>query len=332
MAQERLRSKKHKKKKVRWRRVFGTVFLLIVLGIAGYLYSIYGHAKETVDEKMAKDVESIDTSKAQAKIKNKELLNVLLLGVDERSEDGGRSDSLMVLSLNPKQEKTTIVSIPRDTLTEIAGKGIETKINHAYAYGGADMSVATVENMLDIDLDYYVELNMEGLADLINAIGGVDVYNEIEWFDEGYYKKGYHYELGNIHLDGDQALGYVRMRRLDPRGDFGRTERQRKVINAMIKKGKSMATVTNLNNLIDAIGDNMQTNLSFTDMKALLLGYLDVTKDVESYMIQGENATIDGIYYYAVSDEELQNVHNMLLGLGNSNTATSLTERDETIE
>lgn len=323
MAQEtRIKTKKRKRKLRKWPKVIGLFFLLFFLGLVGYVYSIYGHAKETVNEKMSKDIESIDTSEVKEKLNNSDVLNILLLGVDERSDDGGRSDSIMVLSLNPKQAKSTIVSIPRDTLAKIAGKGIETKINHAYAYGGVDMSVATVENLLDIDLDYYVELNMEGLSDLIDAIGGVTVYNELEWVDEGFYKAGYHWKEGEIKLDGAKALGYVRMRHLDPQGDFGRTERQRKVINAIIDKGKSMGTVTKLNDVIDVLGDNLQTNMSFNDMKTLLLGYMDVTKNIESYMLQGENATIKGVYYYEIPDEELDKVHNMLLGVDTADTAT----------
>ena len=310
------RSTKHKKKKHRWKKIIGSVLLLFVLGIAGYVYSIYGHAKQTVNEKINTNIESIDTEVAQEKLEKKELINILLLGVDERDADGGRSDSIMIASLNPEDELTTVVSIPRDTLAEIAGKGFETKINHAYAYGGADMSVATVEKFLDLDLDYYVEINMEGLADLIDAIGGITVNNEIEWIDEGYYKKGYRWEKGEIELDGEKALGYVRMRHLDPNSDFGRTERQRKVINAIIDKGKNMATVLKLNSVIDVLGDNLQTNMTFDDMKKLLLDYNHLAKNFQGYMLQGEDVYIDGVYYYQVPDEELRNVHNALSGEG----------------
>ncbi|KIO65927.1 MULTISPECIES: LCP family protein [Bacillaceae] len=308
------RTSKRKKKKRKWTRVIGSVLVILLIGIAGYFYNIYGHAKETVNDKMAKSVKSINVSETKNKLENKDILNILLLGVDERNEDTGRSDSLMILSLNPKNKTTAIVSIPRDTLAEIVGKGVKTKINHAYAYGGADMTVATVENMLEIDLDYFVELNMQGLADLVDALGGVTVNNEIEWYDEGYYKKGYHWQTGEIELDGKKALGYVRMRHLDPKGDFGRTERQRKVINAMIKKGQSMATVAKLNDIIDALGDNMKTNISFTDMKFLVANYLDVTKNIVSYMLQGKDDTIKGVYYYNVPDDELKRVHSVLTG------------------
>lgn len=325
------RSKKHKKKKkkLRWSRLFITVFFLFILSVAGYLYSIYGHAKETVDEKMTTDVESIDVSETKDKLESKDILNILILGVDERSEDRGRSDSIMVMSLNPKNETTSVISIPRDTLAKIAGKGTETKINHAYAYGGSDMAVATVENYLDIDLDYFVELNMEGTADLIDAIGGITVNNQIDWIDEGYYKAGYHWKKGEIQLDGAKAMGYIRMRHYDPRGDFGRTERQRQVISAIIDKGKNMATVTKINNIIDVLGDNLQTNMQFSDMKSLLVNYIDVTKNVQSYMLQGEDKTIDGVYYYKVSEEELQKVHDVLIGRADMENLLASSDTEE---
>ncbi len=162
------------------------------------------------------------------------------MGVDERPGDKGRSDALMVMSLDPNHDKMQIVSIPRDTRTTIVGRGSESKINAAYAYGGPDMAINTVENFLDIDLDYYVKVNMEGLSQMVDAVGGVTVNNDRDWYDEGYYKKGYHYKKGEIHLDGPKALGYVRMRHLDNRGDFGRNKRQRQVIQAVLDKGSSV--------------------------------------------------------------------------------------------
>src|SRR5699024_4856649 len=103
--------------------------------------------------------------------------------------------------------------------------GTEDKINHAYAFGGADMSIQTVENFLDIELDYFVRINMEGLKELVDEIGTITIDNEIEWNDGTY-----NFTKGPIEMDGDKTLAYVRMRKQDSAGDFGRTERQRKVI------------------------------------------------------------------------------------------------------
>lgn len=123
-----------------------------------------------------------------------------------------------------------IISIPRDSYTEIIGKGKKDKINHAYAFGGINMAVKTVENFLDIPIDHYIEVNMEGFKDIVDAVGGIEVNNDME------FKYGEHFNKGEIHLNGDQALLYSRMRYNDPRGDFGRQMRQRQVIQAVIKK------------------------------------------------------------------------------------------------
>src|SRR5699024_63461 len=129
---------------------------------------------------------------------------------------------MIVMTLDPNNNQMQLVSIPRDSRTLIVGKGFQDKINHAYAFGGSEMSVATVENFLDIDLDYYVRMNMEGLAQLVDAVGGIMVNN-----DQQFSQSGYTFDTGKIQLDGDKALAYVRMRKQDPQGDVGRNDRQR---------------------------------------------------------------------------------------------------------
>ncbi|UOQ86789.1 LCP family glycopolymer transferase [Gracilibacillus salinarum] len=304
---------KEKKKTPLWFKIVIGICLIFVLSIAGYLYSIYSKAQQTVDNKVHQEVETIDTNLTEKKVQEQEPLNILLLGVDERSTDSGRSDALMVLSLKPGSNEMQLVSIPRDTRTEIVGKGYQDKINHAYAYGGVDTSINTVENFLDIDLDYYVQMNMEGLSDLVDALGGITVTNQLDWYDEGYYKEGYHYQKGEIQMDGPKTMGYVRMRHLDQNGDFGRTERQRQVIKAIIDKGASFQSAGKINELIDVLGNNVVTNMKFNDMTNLFANYRDTRKKFDSYMMQGQGTNIDGIYYLIVGSEEVEKVHGMLV-------------------
>src|SRR5699024_3684082 len=139
-----------------------------------------------------------------------------------------RSDAIMIMRLNPKTDEMKIVSIPRDARTEIVGKGFDDKINHAYAFGGAEMSIATVENFLDIEIDYYVTINMDGLVELVNELGTISVSNDVAWSDNQY-----DFPEGVVELDGDKTMAYVRMRKKDPMGDFGRTTRHRKVIEGI---------------------------------------------------------------------------------------------------
>lgn len=301
------RSDVRKKKKKRWYKIPLIVLGILILFGGIWFVSIYNKAKTTVNDKMHQEVQSIDKSLSKKKIKGKDKLNILILGVDTNQGDAGRSDSLMVMTLRPESDAMKLISIPRDTRTEIAGKGTTEKINHAYAYGKEDMAIATVENFLDIDIDYHVRLNMTGLQELIDEVGGITVDSELAWEDDGYT-----FHEGNNDLDGKKALAYVRMRKKDPAGDFGRAKRQRQVVEAIIEKGASIGSVGKIGSTIDILGSNMATSLDFDDMKRLFTGYLGTRKNIESYQVQGEGQTIEGGYYYVVPKEEVEKVHNMI--------------------
>ncbi|QTN00773.1 transcriptional regulator LytR [Sediminibacillus dalangtanensis] len=301
------RSEYKKKPRRLWVKILLTFVILLVAGTGAFVYSIYHNTKQTVANKITQPIDSIDTTVGKKKVKDQEPLNILLLGVDERENDVGRSDAMMVLSLDPKKDSMELVSIPRDTRTEIVGKGTQDKINHAYAFGGVDMSVNTVENFLGIELDYYVRLNMEGLTELVGAVGGITVENELE-----FTRNGYHYPLGEIELSEEETLDYVRMRKQDPNGDFGRNERQRKVIQGIVNKGASVGSVNKIDDIVQVLGNNMASNLDFDDMQNLLLNYRDTRKNINTYQMQGTGTKIDGIYYYVIDDTEIAKVKEMI--------------------
>lgn len=303
------RSNKKKSKKL-WLKIPLIVILVLILGVGTYAYSVYHNAKKTVNDKMHDPVESIDLGQAKEKIKAAEPLNILLMGVDTRENDKGRSDALIVLSLDPEKDTMQMVSIPRDTRTTIVGKGKEDKINHAYAYGGPDMAIATVEEFLDVDMDYYVRMNMSGLQELVDQIGGITVGNDIAWQD-GKYDFGF----GPTDMDGDKTMHFVRMRKQDPNGDFGRTKRQRQVIQAIVEKGASAGSLTKISGMIDIMGNNMATNMDFDDMKKLFSGYKNTRKNVLNYQMQGSGTKIDGVYYMIVDEDEIAKVHGMIAAI-----------------
>lgn len=241
--------------------ILGIIGVLVIAG-GGYAYYLYSSVSGTIN-KVYTPLERDHSEKRPTDVKlgSKQPVSILLLGADERGADKGRSDSIMLLTLNPKDSSMKIVSIPRDTYTEIVGKGKKDKINHAYAFGGIDMSVKTVENFLDIPIDYYIEVNMEGFRDIVDAVGGVDVYNDIAFTLEGMS-----FEKGNIHLNGEQALKYTRMRKQDARGDFGRQMRQRQVLEAVISKGANISSITKLGTMLEAVEKNVKTNLTQDQM------------------------------------------------------------------
>jgi len=240
-------------------------------------------------------------------IKRKEPFSILMLGVDEREGDSGRSDTMIVLTVNSNNNSVKMLSIPRDTRTEIVGKGKEDKINHAYAFGGVSMAVDTVENFLDIPIDYYVKINMEGFKDIIETVGGINVENDFAFTVEEV-----DFPAGQIHLNGDEALTFIRMRYDDPNGDFGRQERQRQVIQAVIKEGASISSLSKAPDIFQAIGSNVKTNLTFEEMINIQKNYKEAGKNIEQLTIQSEGKMIDNIYYGIVTLAEQQRIQDEL--------------------
>jgi polyisoprenyl-teichoic acid--peptidoglycan teichoic acid transferase len=305
-----MRMDKHKReKKRRWPKVVGILMLLVLVAGGVYGYSIYhslNNAVETMHTPIERDISSKRTKEVE--FKDREPFSVLLMGVDERANDKGRSDSMIVLTVNPQTESVKMISIPRDTLTDIVGRGTRDKINHAYAFGGVEMAMDTVEGLLDIPVDYYVQVNMEGFEDIVNAVGGVTVNNDLN-FNYG----GFSFAEGKLELSGKEALAFSRMRYEDPRGDFGRQLRQREVIQGVIREGAGVSSLWNYDDIFDALGNNVKTNLTFDEMVDIQKHYRAASKDIEQIQIKtGSGTKIDGIYYYVIPDAELSLIQETL--------------------
>lgn len=206
-------------------------------------------------------------------LKEEGVTNILLIGNDSRNNDeSGRSDAMMLLSISGKTNTIHITSLLRDIYVEIPGHG-SNRLNAAYAYGGAELLMETIEANFDIEVNRYMQVNFEAFANLVDAVGGVDLEltNEEVKLVNGYLWE-YNILLGRpegtdyfaedlsgvIHLNGPQALAYCRNRYIG--NDFGRTERQRKVLSAMIKKAPM--ALTNLDDVIDGVFSNVTTNVT----------------------------------------------------------------------
>ncbi|MDM5157332.1 LytR family transcriptional regulator [Bacillus sp. DX1.1] len=287
--------------------ILGIIGVLVIAG-GGYAYYMYSSVSGTLN-KVYSPLERDHSVKRPTDVELGEVkpVSILLLGADERGTDKGRADSLMLLTLNPKDSSMKIVSIPRDTYTEIVGKGKKDKINHAYAFGGINMTVNTVENFLDVPVDYYIEVNMEGFRDIVDAVGGVDVYNDLAFTLEGMS-----FEKGNIHLNGKQALKYTRMRKQDARGDFGRQMRQRQVLEAVISKGASVSSLTKLGDMLQAVEKNVKTNLTQDQMFDMQSNYKSAMQNKEEIQIPGDGHKQGGIWYYFVPEKDRQDLSNKL--------------------
>ncbi|PAW30096.1 LytR family transcriptional attenuator [Peribacillus frigoritolerans] len=302
-----MRHEKKKKKKRTWLKVIGIIVLLFILAGGAFAYSVWNSLTKTVDTMHTPIDRTTDKRTKDLALSDQEPFSMLMLGVDERDGDKGRSDTMIVLTVNPQKKSVKMLSIPRDTRTEIVGHGTQDKINHAFAFGGAKMSMDTVENFLDIPIDYYMKINMEGFKDIVDAVGGVTVQNDLDFTSDGI-----HFAKGTHTLNGKEALAYSRMRHDDPSGDFGRQSRQRAIIEAVIKEGASLSSLTKYDEVFAALGNNIQTNLTFDDMMDIQKNYRDASKSITQSSINGNGTKIDGIYYYIVSDEEKEKVQSEL--------------------
>ncbi|MCU5174411.1 polyisoprenyl-teichoic acid--peptidoglycan teichoic acid transferase TagU [Bacillus paranthracis] len=295
-----------KKKILFW--ILGIIGVLVIAG-GVYAYTVYSNvsnALNTVHKPLERD--KSDKRDKEVNISDNKPISILLMGVDQEDNGTGRSDSLMLFTLNPQKKSMKITSIPRDSYTEIVGKGKKDKINHAYAFGGIDMSVKTVENFLNVPVDHYIEVNMAGFKDIVDAVGGVDVNNDLE-----FTSRNQHFAKGNIHLNGETALKYTRMRYEDPRGDFGRQMRQRQVIQAVIKKGASVSSLASYGDVLKAIEKNVKTSLTQDQMFDIQKNYKDCMENSEEIQIPGDgHKAADGIWYYYVPDAAKQDITNKL--------------------
>lgn len=306
-----MRSRSEKKKKKRtWLRVLLISFAVLFIAVGAYAYSVY-HSLTSAVETMHQPLDRPKSDKRpeQVSLKKAQPFSVALLGVDQRANDRGRSDSIIILAVNPNTNSVKMLSIPRDTRTEIVGKGKVDKINHAYAFGGVKMSLDTIENFLDIPIDYFVQINMEGFKDIVDSVGGVTVQNDLDFSYEGV-----HFPKGELKLNGEKALKYSRMRYDDPRGDFGRQQRQRQIIQGVIHEGASLNSLTNYSDIFAALGNNVKTNLTFDEMVTIQSKYREASKSIEQIPIKAQGTMINGISYQLISNEEKARIQNVLKG------------------
>ncbi len=195
--------------------------------------------------------------------------NILILGTDERTSEfsSARSDSIMILSINRLTSEWSVVSLQRASAVLIPDMQPDW-LTHTFSYGGPELVLATVKNHLKIDIEDYVRLNFASFENLINAIGGIDIsitQTEAEYL---IHRCGGSFGVGVVHLDGEFALHYARMRQTD--NDWKRVERQRNVIFGVIQKAKNLNPIQ-LIKVADAVLPTIQTNLSVLDMYLLLL-------------------------------------------------------------
>lgn len=260
--------------------------------------------------------------KAKAVDITKDSFNVLVSGVDLTSKninEKGSSDVNILLTVNPKTKKMIMQTIPRDSWAPLTcSDNLHTKLTYAGAYGGIDCSINTIEKMYGITVNYYLKINFQGVMDLVDAIGGITVNNDIAFCTP--YKDRYDTEretcfhVGENRLDGAQALIYARVRKLFSDGDIERGRHQMEVINGIIREFKQAPSMGKINSLLGAVENNFTTNLSeseIIDAFQLFMSMKDHIDDIPTYTMEGEmlwnndEITNEYLYYFYPKDGQV---------------------------
>lgn len=316
----------HRQKKHTIRNVILIAFLILFISVGAYAAHKYYDLKHAVDSTY-KSAGIKKYRNASSEIQGKSPISILLMGTDTGAlgrSYKGRTDTMMIITLNPKTKKTTITSIPRDTGVTIPGYESESpsKINAAYAFGSAGTAIKTVQEMLNIPVDFYALMNMDGMEKVVNAVGGITITPSLT-FKINQHGANYSFTKGkSTHMNGKKALAYSRMRYSDPRGDYGRQTRQREVIMAIMSKSSSISTLLN-KNFLDSISTSMKTDLTFSDLSALAQNYRGAKKTVSQTHLQGTGETVNGQSMEIMAKSELQRVTNFNrsnLGLAHAKT------------
>lgn len=258
---------------------------------------------------------------------------IMIMGVDPREleHDKGRSDTLMIATVDPDTEKVSLLSIPRDTRVRIPRYGYD-KINAAYAYGGERLTKRTVEDFLGVSIDNYILIDTRSFVKIIDAVGGIDIdvekrmRYEDPWDDDG----GLYINLypGMQHMDGKTAITYVRYR--DEEGDIGRIERQQKFMKACMDKLTSPSIIIKIPSLVSEVMAAIKTDLSTTDLIALAGTIVNARKNgLVTEMVPGKPMYIDEISYWIPDLSAMRMIIADTLGVVPSKKVRSKWEENE---
>lgn len=309
----RLEQRLQQRRKTRGKRVFLLTLILVAVAMvagASYLWFAGGNfekAKRTVGLAGHK-------------------VNILVLGVDERSDDVGRSDTMFVVTLDTDTKEVSMLSVPRDTRVKIPGHGWD-KINHAYAEGGHKLSEQAAEALLGVPLDYYVIINFAGFNKIVDAVGGVTIdVDKRMYYEDPYDNLVIDLKPGKQHLSGRTAIQYVRYR--DEEGDIGRVQRQQKFVKALLAEVTSPAVLTKIPDIIREVNSVIKTDMSASEMLNFAKLFNDASKQgLNTAMVPGKPAYIDDISYWLPDVIALREQVAQTLGLTLDDKYMSATRR-----
>lgn len=291
---------------------------LVLIGSLGYLFraqlavvAFDLFMSDKVESSLEKSYKPLKGDKTpEPVVLQSEPFSVMLLGSDQREDEPARSDTMILAVVRPKESNVLLVSVPRDTYVDIVGKGKKDKITHAFAFGGHEMAKDTMEAFLDEKIDYYASVNFQGLKDVVDAMGGVELPIGKDIVNKGKDHEKFTVKANKPIYSGEEALNYVRYRE---DSDFNRTKRQQVFLDAAAKRLMQVDQISKVPELIDIMGDNFQTNMQpkfIIDLaKQLLTGG---KPEMTSFTIMGEGMRLNGIYYNEADKEDVKLAQQMI--------------------
>ncbi|MBB3068571.1 LCP family protein required for cell wall assembly [Paenibacillus baekrokdamisoli] len=293
--------------------------IVIIAGIVGYynrsalaMWGFDVFLSDNVEKKLEKSYKPLEGRVTTPVAYKKESpFSLLLLGVDQRDKEIGRSDTMIYTVVRPIDDAILMVSIPRDTYTEIIGKQTKSgkqwsdKITHAYAFGGAKMSLDTVENLFGSHVDHYATINFQGFRDVIDAMGGISLPITEDLVNRGADHEKFTVKAGQDSYNGKDALNYVRYRE-DAGGDTSRAGRHQVFLNAIMSEASKVGQWTKIPTLMDTMGNNFSTDLTPEHMIDLAKSMLQANnRTIYSHTLKGDgHRLVDGGAWYFFADEE----------------------------
>lgn len=313
---EQLPKRYRVKKKLRWGRLIGLIVFIGLLG-TGIFWAAVWVNNNFINPPQAKVAAADDKIRDDAKLN--ERINILLLGIDDGDSEAAesepkRTDAIILLSFDPQNNKVSVLSIPRDTKVILPGHKDPEKINAAYAYGGVVMAKQTVANLLRVPIHYYALANWRAFIDVVNLIGGVDIYVDKDmYYEDPYADLVIDIKHGYQHMDGETAGKYVRFRK-DELGDIGRVQRQQKFLKAAAEQMFSVQNVAKISSLLATLDKYVKTDLNtLTMLKAANSFKLFGDDKMRSCMLYGKFDDDAGVSYW---DADRADVNKSLDELG----------------
>ncbi|PGZ96725.1 LytR family transcriptional regulator [Bacillus pseudomycoides] len=309
----RASKKRSKKKRILW-FVLIPLFL-VVIGGGSYFFHIYNKAQAVANGAYSQLGRGDKSDKRDKAVKPMtDNVSILIMGVDEsqtRAKEYGtatRTDALMLATINKHDKSVKLLSIPRDSRVYIPSEKKEDKITHAHVFGGVDSTIDTVERFLDVPVDYYVKFNFESFIKIVDALGGIDVNVPVTFTEQDSHDNpdAIHLEKGQQHLNGEEALALARTRHIDT--DYMRGQRQQLVLEAIAEKALSLNSIDKLGDLLDAVDQDIKTNLTFDDMMAIAKNMMGPDLKMDKLQIKGQDEYIDGRYYYIPDEQNVQDI------------------------